>query len=236
MKNSKKRRIGSVVQNVRRPPSAEAAFSLTDGHIRVLAYREDASFGFYAFLKRLGDVLVSFLSILLLALPMLLVAVAVRCESAGPAFFRQIRVGRGGRLFTVYKFRTMVADAPHCSSARLTMLGRERYVTRMGRILRRTGLDELPQLFNVLCGEMSLIGPRPVIPEEVELVRMRVSLGVSDLRPGITGLAQVSGRDDRTPEEKAALDALYARTLSPLTDLRILLLTARTVFLGTGCN
>ena len=125
---------------------------------------------------------------------------------------------------------------PCCSSADLSRLGRARYITGAGRILRRTGLDELPQLWNVLCGEMSLVGPRPVIPEEEKLILLRASLGASDLRPGITGLAQVSGRDNCAVEEKAALDALYARIQSPLTDIRVLLKTVGTVFSGKGCN
>ena len=130
----------------------------------------------------------------------------------------------------------MTIAAPECSSFELSRIGRERYLTPIGRVLRRTGIDELPQLWNVLCGKMSLVGPRPVIPKEAYLTRLRVLLGVSDLMPGITGLAQVKGRDERTAEEKALLDAIYARTMSPLNDLKILYKTVLAVFGGTGCN
>lgn len=189
----------------------------------------------YAFLKRGSDVVLSAFFLLLLWFPLFLIAVWVRCDSEGPALFRQTRVGRGLEPFTVYKFRTMTRTAPrNCPSACLTE--RERYLTRAGRFLRRTGLDELPQLLNVLRGEMSLVGPRPVIPEERELVALRAALGAMAVRPGLTGLAQVNGRDDCTLQQKAYLDALYARTLSPLSDFRILCGTVRTVFRGTGCN
>lgn len=229
----------NVAHRVRHDGSGDGAFSLASGHLGALVCKENASFrlrAFYAVVKRVGDVMLSVSLLLFLALPMLLIAVWVRSDSAGTAIFRQTRVGRRGQLFTVYKFRTMAVGTPRCSSADLSRLGRTRYITRAGRILRRTGLDELPQLWNVLCGEMSLVGPRPVIPEEEKLILLRASLGASDLRPGITGLAQVSGRDDRAVEEKAVLDALYARIQSPLTDIGVLFKTLGAVFSGKGCN
>lgn len=239
MNKGKKKWAFDAAHGVHRDRSGEMAFSLANGHFGAPVRKENAVFRlrtWHSALKRIGDVLVSLILLILLALPMILIAVWVRSDSAGPAIFRQVRVGRGEELFTVYKFRTMSVDTPRCSSAELSRLGRERYITGVGRILRRTGLDELPQLWNVLRGEMSLVGPRPVIPEETRLTLLRASLGASNLRPGITGLAQVSGRDDRATEEKAALDALYARTQSPLVDLRILWGTVRTVLSGAGCN
>lgn len=239
MKNGKKRRAFDVAHSARQNSSGDGAFSLASGHLGALVRKENASFrlhALYSILKRGGDLMLSALLLLFLALPMLLIAVWVRSDSNGPAIFRQTRVGRKGRHFTVYKFRTMEMGTPCCSSADLSRLGRARYITGAGLILRRTGLDELPQLWNVLCGEMSLVGPRPVIPEEEKLILLRASLGASDLRPGITGLAQVSGRDNCAVEEKAALDALYARIQSPLTDIRVLLKTVGTVFSGKGCN
>lgn len=191
----------------------------------------------YLFWKRGIDLVLSAFLLLLLALPMFLIAVWIRADSSGPAIFRQTRVGRGLSTFTICKFRTMTVSAPHDRpSAMLSPQERESSLTRAGRFLRRTGLDELPQLWNVLCGEMSLVGPRPVIPRETRLTALRAALGAMSVRPGITGLAQVSGRDDCGIEEKAYMDALYARRVSFHLDLRIVFLTVRTLFRGEGCN
>lgn len=239
MRNSVKNREFGAVRNEWLPFSIEKTFSFAKGEEKVLSYKGNVSFhrsGVYASVKRILDVLLSAVLLLLLAFPMMLIAVCIRCDSEGPAIFRQTRVGRELRPFTVYKFRTMTTTAPECSSLELSRIGRERYLTKVGRLLRRTGIDELPQLWNVLRGEMSLVGPRPVIPKEAYLTELRASLGVSDLRPGITGLAQIKGRDDRTAGEKAMLDAIYARTLSLTNDLKILYKTVFAVFLGTGCN
>ena len=192
---------------------------------------------FYGIRKRIKDLLFSVLLLALLAFPMLLIAVWVRCDSSGPAIFRQRRVGRGGAIFTIYKFRTMRTSAPRdCPSAELSGEKRAFCLTRAGRVLRRSGLDELPQLWNILLGQMSFVGPRPVIPEERELIVLRTRLGALSVRPGLTGLAQVSGRDNCTAQEKARLDALYAQTMSPAIDRAILRMTVRTVLSGVGCN
>lgn len=191
----------------------------------------------YAAVKRVLDVVIAGVLLLLLSLPMLLVATVVRAESPGGAIFRQTRLGRGLRPFTVYKFRTMRVEAPHDRpSVRLGPEERRRYLTRVGRFLRRSGIDELPQLWNVLRGEMSIVGPRPLIPEERELHALRAALGATAVLPGITGLAQTEGRDERTATEKAYLDAIYARRQSLLQDARILSKTVKTVISGIGCN
>lgn len=191
----------------------------------------------YAAVKRVMDVVIAGGLLLLLAVPMLLVATVVRAESPGGAIFRQTRLGRGLRPFTVYKFRTMRVEAPHdVPSARLGAEERHRYLTRVGRFLRRSGIDELPQLWNVLRGEMSIVGPRPLIPEERELHALRAALGAATVPPGITGLAQTEGRDDRTAMEKAYLDAVYARRQSLWRDAKILCKTVKTVISGIGCN
>lgn len=239
MRNSTKNREFRAACNEWTPFPTEKTFSFFSGKEDFLSREGNVSFHkstVYAPVKRILDVLLSAVLLFLLAFPMFFIAVCIRCDSSGPAIFRQTRVGRDLQPFTVYKFRTMKLNAPECSSLELSKIGREHYLTQIGRLLRRTGIDELPQLWNVLRGEMSLVGPRPVIPKEVYLTELRASLGVVGLRPGITGLAQIKGRDDRTAEEKAVLDAIYARTLSPLNDFKILYKTALAVFLGTGCN
>ena len=150
-----------------------------------------------------------------------LAAIAIRWDSDGPALFRQTRVGRDNRPFTLYKLRTMAATTEHRASHEVSVA----HITRIGRLLRATKLDELPQLLNVLRGEMSLVGPRPCLPVQHELIAARERRGVHRLRPGITGPAQIEGIDMSTPERLAEADAAYldVRTLS--TDARILMRT-----------
>jgi len=187
----------------------------------------------YFFWKRLLDVLFSFLLLFFLAIPMLFIACTVLFTSRGGAIFRQKRVGRNAETFVCYKFRTMYSYAPNnrptseFSDAAL-------YVTPVGRFLRRTSLDELPQLFNVLKGDMSLIGPRPLIAEEEAVHRLRMEKGVYDIRPGITGLAQISGRDFVNDREKAELDARYVEEIGFVSDCGILFKTLRRVADGDG--
>lgn len=171
--------------------------------------------------KRLLDIILSAAAIVVMALPMLLCAAAIYIDDGGPVVFRQWRMGADRRPFICLKFRTMTRGAPHsCATAQLR--SPERFITRVGAVLRATSLDELPQLFNVLRGEMSLIGPRPVICEERELIGLRDSLGVYAIRPGITGLAQVRGRDSVSLRRKAAYDAQYMENMSFSLDARLL--------------
>ncbi|MBM3267044.1 MAG: sugar transferase [Candidatus Sericytochromatia bacterium] len=171
-------------------------------------------------------------ALLLLALAPLMaaVAVAVRLDSPGPALFTQDRVGRGGRLFRICKFRTMRSDA---GGPVLTQVGDPR-ITRIGRFLRRTSLDELPQLFNILRGEMSFIGPRPEVPSIVASEYTPEMKGALTVRPGLSGWAQVHGRDDLSIPTKLAYDVEYVRKLSPWLDLRICLLTPGLLLSGRG--
>ncbi len=175
----------------------------------------------YAKIKRVLDVFFSLILLLFLLLPMLIIVVAVKADSKGDGIFRQSRVGRGGRVFICYKFRTMYQSAPpNMPSAKLE--NSDKYVTRVGRLLRQSSLDELPQLFNVLKGDMSLVGPRPLIIEEMTVHERRQKSGVYELRPGITGLSQISGRDSISDEKKAALDAQYLGTFGFFEDVRII--------------
>ena len=187
----------------------------------------------YGLVKRSLDILLSALGLLVLLIPFVIVALVIYGDDPGPVLFRQYRVGRGGALFQLYKFRTMKLDTP-CSVATRDMHDPDLYVTRAGRFLRKTSLDELPQLLNVLRGDMSLVGPRPLIPEETEIHEMRHSRGVYALRPGLTGLAQINGRDMVSQEEKVRYDACYLEHLSLWLDLKILLATVPKVLGGEG--
>jgi O-antigen biosynthesis protein WbqP len=183
--------------------------------------------------KRLADLLLALVGLVVAAPLGLLLALLIRLDSPGPVLFRQLRVGRNGREFVLVKFRSMRIDTPNLSTAELKAAGLEPY-TRVGKWLRKTSLDELPQLWNVLVGEMSLVGPRPALPSQTALNEVRERLGVHTLRPGITGWAQVNGRDDLSDEEKVAKDAEYLKQYSIIMDIRIVIRTAAIVFSGKG--
>jgi O-antigen biosynthesis protein WbqP len=185
------------------------------------------------YIKRALDILLSALLIFFLLLPMLVIALAVRSESEGGAIFRQTRRGRGGREFVCYKFRTMYTHAPkNMPASRLTDRGK--YVTRVGKLLRKSSLDELPQLFNVLKGDMSIVGPRPLICEEEQMHEGRIRNGVYSIRPGITGLAQVRGRNLLCDEEKLEQDSIYLSDIRLGLDAKILLSTIKKVITHEG--
>lgn len=163
----------------------------------------------------------------------LVIALIIKLDSKGPILFKQERLGRYGKPFTIYKFRTMRTDAPRDLATRL-MPGSGEYITRAGRFLRMTSLDELPQLINILKGDMSFVGFRPCLANESELDRLRALSGAYEVRPGITGLSQIRGRDELEPEFKAKLDGIYARHVGFDYDFRILTKTFLYVFYAEG--
>ncbi len=168
--------------------------------------------------KRLLDVVASITGLIALSPLLAAIAAAIRLEDRGPAIFRQSRVGAGGGEFTLVKFRSMPVETPNIESAEAKTLR----VTRVGKLIRRTSLDELPQLVNVVVGDMSLVGPRPALPTQYELIDLRRSNGSFLLRPGLTGLAQLEGYDGMPNEVKADWDARYARAVSLKNDLRLI--------------
>ena len=170
--------------------------------------------------KRACDFAISAFVLLFAAIPMLFLCILIRIDSKGNPVFRQSRIGRHGKPFVCLKFRTMRKEAPG-SCATGDLQDADSYITVLGRILRKTSLDELPQLINILKGDMSLIGPRPLIPEETEIHEGRMKAGVYALRPGLTGHAQINGRDLVTPSEKVRLDTEYLHNVSFKEDLRI---------------
>jgi O-antigen biosynthesis protein WbqP len=183
-------------------------------------------------MKRALDIVLALCGLLLLGLPMLLLALAVRLTSRGPALYWSDRVGRDNRIFSMPKFRTMKTDTPALATHLLA--DAPSHLTPIGHFLRRTSLDELPQLWSILKGDMSLVGPRPALFNQDDLVALRTQNGVHLLRPGLTGWAQVNGRDELPIPAKVALDVEYLRRQSFAFDLRILGLTVLRVLRGDG--
>lgn len=185
--------------------------------------------------KRGLDVIVAIVALVVLCIPFLLIAVLIKLDSKGPVFFKQQRMGKNGMSFQIYKFRSMREKAPH-NMATAELENADDQITRIGRVLRKTSIDELPQFINVLRGEMSIIGPRPVILDETELIEMRHSNGADAVLPGLTGLAQVHGRDHVPNLKKASYDGMYAAALSFRTDFKITFRTIWYVLLRVGIH
>ncbi|GAB5534169.1 MAG: sugar transferase [Rubricoccaceae bacterium] len=173
--------------------------------------------------KRLFDVAASTAALVVLSPVLAVTAVAVRVEDRGPALFVSERVGRDGKLFKFLKFRSMPVNTAHVPSNSAGAL----QITRTGRVIRRTSIDELPQLFSILRGDMSVVGPRPAIPAQETLRQLREENGALACRPGLTGLAQINSYDAMPEDVKAAYDGKYAQHISLLGDLKIILGTFR---------
>lgn len=184
--------------------------------------------------KRVFDILAAF-SLLFAFSPVIgIVCIAVKITSRGPVLYKSERVGAHEVNFIMYKFRTMRTETPQLATHLLDQP--DQYLTPIGRFLRRSSLDELPQLLNVIRGEMSLVGPRPALFNQTDLVILRQEAGVDALCPGVTGWAQINGRDDIPIPVKVAFDAEYLDRQSALFDLRILLKSVELVVLGRGVN
>lgn len=188
---------------------------------------------FFLCCKRLFDILGSLLLLVLFLPVFLLIPLLIAADSKGDIIFMQIRAGKYNKPFVLYKFRSMLPSAPH-DTATGELTEASAYITPIGRFLRRTSLDELPQLWNILKGDMSFVGPRPVVLTETELLARRRQLGADRVRPGLTGLAQVRGRDTVAWKHKARYDAYYARHACARLDGRILWDTLRCVVTGDG--
>ena len=184
--------------------------------------------------KRATDIAICGAALLVLAVPLLVVALVVRITSPGPAIHWSKRVGRGNAIFLMPKFRTMRIDTPQVATH--LMDDPARWLTPVGRFLRRSSLDELPQLYSVLVGDMSLVGPRPALFNQDDLVALRTEQGVEALRPGVTGWAQVNGRDELPIPQKVALDVEYLQRHSFALDLKILWLTVMRVLGSRGVS
>ncbi len=170
------------------------------------------------FIKRAFDIVFSFIVLIILLIPFALIGIISLIVQGKPVFISQKRYGKDSKVFDIYKFRTMKRGAPVVASNDVD----EKYITKWGKLLRKTSVDELPQLVNVLKGDMSLIGPRPLILEEDEIHKLRLENGIYSVRPGITGWAQINGRDDVEIDEKVKLDKYYVENISLGFDLKIL--------------
>jgi O-antigen biosynthesis protein WbqP len=185
-------------------------------------------------MKRLSDIILSSLLLIVFIIPMALIAVAVRITSKGPALYWSDRVGQWNRIFRMPKFRGMRIEAPQVATHLLR--NPEAYITPIGGFLRRSSMDELPQLLSVLRGDLSLVGPRPALFNQKDLIALRTEAGVHELTPGITGWAQVNGRDDLPIAEKVRLDCEYLNNRSLWFDLKVLFMTVLKVVRRDGIS
>lgn len=183
-------------------------------------------------MKRLFDIIVSFLILILLCIPMLVVALFVKLTSAGPILYWSDRIGRSNSMFNMPKFRTMRTDTPAVATHLLN--DPDRYLTPIGKFLRKSSLDELPQLYSIIKGDMSFVGPRPALYNQDDLISLRTEKGVHVLTPGLTGWAQINGRDELPIPVKVEFDGYYLAHRSFALDMKILVLTLTKVLRSEG--
>ena len=189
----------------------------------------------YLFVKRVLDFMLSGLGMIALSPVFLLLGIFVKATSPGPVFFRQKRIGIGKKTFTMLKFRTMRIDTPSATPTHL-LKDPYAYITGVGKFLRKTSLDELPQLWNIFVGDMSIIGPRPALWNQDDLIAERDRYGANGIRPGLTGLAQVRGRDELPIPQKAAYDGEYCQNIGFVQDCAIFWQTVLSVISGKGIS
>ena len=185
-------------------------------------------------IKRLFDILFSLLISFLLIFPLFFIAFTVKISSPGPVFYISCRIGINNQKFKMFKFRTMLVETPDIATHLL--MEPHRYLTPIGEFLRKSSLDELPQLWNIFIGEMSFVGPRPALFNQNDLITLRTLCNVSTLRPGLTGWAQINGRDNLSIEDKVKYDFVYLKNSSLMFDLKIIYLTFFKVFRRIGVS
>jgi O-antigen biosynthesis protein WbqP len=184
--------------------------------------------------KRLFDILISTLLLLIFSIPMVLIAIAIKLTSTGPVLYWSDRVGAKNKIFRMPKFRTMHTGTPIVATHLLA--SPDRHMTGIGKLLRKNSIDELPQLFSVLYGDMSLVGPRPALYNQDDLIALRTEKGIHRLVPGITGWAQINGRDDLPIPKKVELDAYYLENQSFIMDMKTIILTVFSVLGSKGIS
>ena len=187
----------------------------------------------YCYIKRGIDVALSGLAIIILSPVLLVLCIAIKVDSRGPILFKQKRIGIHKTYFQIYKFRTMRTDTPKDMPTHL-LADPEQYITKIGRFLQKTSLDELPQIFNIFKGEMSIVGPRPALWNQEDLIAERDKYGANDVPPGLTGWAQINGRDELEIPVKAKLDGEYVKKFGFGMDLRCFFGTFLSVLRGDG--
>lgn len=184
-------------------------------------------------MKRFCDFVFSFILILVLIPVFLLIGIIIKTTSRGPVLFKQRRIGKAKKEFYIYKYRTMYLETPKNMPTHL-LENPEKYITPVGKILRKTSLDELPQLFNILKGEMSFVGPRPALYNQYDLISLRDEYHVNEVRPGVTGWAQINGRDELEIPEKVKFDSDYIKLQSLWFDIKIIFITFYKALFGYG--
>ena len=184
------------------------------------------------FIKRVIDIILSLVGIAILVLPAAIVAIAIVIDDPGPAIFKQKRVGKGKKLFWLYKFRSMKVNTPDIPTHLLE--NPQQYISKVGSFIRKASIDELPQLINILKGDMSVIGPRPALWNQDDLIAERDKYGANDIRPGLTGWAQINGRDELPVDVKARLDGEYVKRMSFSFDMKCLFGTVISVLKHEG--
>lgn len=184
------------------------------------------------FFKRLIDIILSFIAIVILLIPIAIISLIILVTDPGPVFFKQKRFGKNKKYFKILKFRTMKVDTPDVPTHKLK--NPDQYVTGIGKVLRKLSLDELPQIFNIFIGQMSFIGPRPALWNQEDLIKLRDKYHANDVRPGLSGWAQINGRDDVSQKVKAKLDGEYMKKLSFLFDCKCFFGTFAKVFKSEG--
>ena len=187
----------------------------------------------YRYFKRFLDIVLSAAGLLVLSPLLIIIALAIKLDSKGPVLFKQKRVAKGKQHFQILKFRTMYADVPKDVPTHL-LADPDSKITKIGRFLRKSSLDELPQIWNILVGEMSIIGPRPALWNQFDLIEERDKYGANDVRPGLTGLAQVMGRDELPIDVKAKYDGEYAQNVTFANDVKIFFKTITSVLGAEG--
>lgn len=187
----------------------------------------------YKYFKRILDFLISLIALIVLSPLFLIIAIWIKTNSPGPVLFKQKRVGKNKELFEIYKFRSMRSDTPADMPTHL-LNDPEAFITKSGHFLRKTSLDELPQLINILKGDMAIIGPRPALWNQFDLIEERDKYGANDIRPGLTGWAQINGRDELEIPIKAKLDGDYVKNISFLFDLKCFFGTISSVLKSDG--
>ena len=187
----------------------------------------------YRFFKRIIDILLSLIGMVLLSWLFLILIIAIKIDSKGSVLFKQKRFGKNKKLFNILKFRTMRIDTPKDTPTHL-LKNPEQYITRSGRFLRKTSLDEMPQIWNIFIGQMSIIGPRPALWNQDDLIAERDKYGANDLVPGLTGWAQINGRDELPIDVKAKLDGEYAAKIGLVMDLKCFFGTIKSVLKKEG--
>lgn len=202
-------------------------------HSRDIELWEDSDMVYQKIFKRMLDCILAFVAIILASWLFLILSLLIKLESKGPIFFKQKRIGKNLTQFNIIKFRTMRVDTPKDVPTHL-LDHPEQYITKIGKFLRKTSLDELPQLFNILLGQMAIVGPRPALYNQDDLVALRSLYGANDVRPGLTGLAQINGRDELPIEEKASLDGKYVNHITIAEDIRIIFQTVFAVVKQNG--